>query len=103
MGGNWKCNPASAKEANSLLKEWKKLLAFRSFLKKCIVPVRHQFHRKDMEGHPMNAQCSFLLLRGLPNVDKSASAEQEPSCRITWNLTGHWGSLGIIGEISNGH
>lgn len=24
VGGNWKCNPASAKEANSLLKEWKK-------------------------------------------------------------------------------
>jgi hypothetical protein len=47
-----------------------------------------------MEGHPMNAQCSFLLLRGLPNVDKSASSEQEASCRITWNLTGdHWGSL----------
>ncbi len=25
VGGNWKCNPASAKEANSLLKDWKKL------------------------------------------------------------------------------
>ena len=24
VGGNWKCNPASAKEANSLLKDWKK-------------------------------------------------------------------------------
>lgn len=26
VGGNWKCNPASMKEANTLLKEWKKSL-----------------------------------------------------------------------------
>ena len=26
MGGNWKCNPATVREANTLLKEWKKML-----------------------------------------------------------------------------
>jgi len=67
VGGNWKCNPQSLKEATSLLNSLNESKAMAATSTEVVVATPHVFleHAKSMAGNSFEVSAQDCSLQGL--------------------------------------
>jgi len=93
VGGNWKCNPATSKEAGALLEGWKK--AVNTFDKEKVdvvicPPALWMYDLKDRLGAlGMSASAQNVSKTGYGAFTGEWTAESLGDMGISWTLIGH--------------
>eukprot|EP00442_Polarella_glacialis_P011928 CAMPEP_0115088350 /NCGR_PEP_ID=MMETSP0227-20121206/23932_1 /TAXON_ID=89957 /ORGANISM="Polarella glacialis, Strain CCMP 1383" /LENGTH=258 /DNA_ID=CAMNT_0002478589 /DNA_START=29 /DNA_END=805 /DNA_ORIENTATION=+ len=100
IGGNWKCNPATLKEANTLLKEWKKTSFDKEKVEVIISPPALWLFslRETLEGMGMNVSAQNVSKTGAGAFTGEWTADNLLDVEVKWTLIGHSERRAKFGE-----